>query len=347
MGGIRTILLIGICAVCSAGCLTRQVGTDGKDFRQALLDMYTDQLMDNLVRASQNQPFVQLAYRNLIVTDGQLLKVNDSSEYDPATLTSVATATSALLVSMKGWTERFILGGSLERDRTMQFQADPVAGRSDIFDYYQAFAADPTLFCVSAKEPDCPVYIKRKGADRWFWVPADAGGVFLQLALKTTFMLGPETPPPVYYSTRIVRFEPQYVDGWPYQPPPQPARYDANGSLMHPPAYTNSWHVYKYAVTVDPAVPNDFQQGHDELLIALNDCRVIKLRVAPNNNTNQTVATLKTESTYPLDPAVLTGRPAKFYSSAKPNLNASAKSLDQQRLDAAVATFRSYRGQQR
>src|SRR5579864_4445849 len=50
-----------------SGCLSQQVASDGRGIRQAMIDLYTDQAMDNLVRAKEAQPFVQLAYNNLAI----------------------------------------------------------------------------------------------------------------------------------------------------------------------------------------------------------------------------------------------------------------------------------------
>src|SRR6184192_3320036 len=49
-----------------SGCTARQVGRDTNCFRVAVCDLYTEQAMDNLIRAKTYQPFVQLVYRDLL-----------------------------------------------------------------------------------------------------------------------------------------------------------------------------------------------------------------------------------------------------------------------------------------
>ncbi len=44
--------------------------------------MYSDQVMDNLVRAHSGLPFVQLAYRDLFVSDDDTLSGTASVEQD-------------------------------------------------------------------------------------------------------------------------------------------------------------------------------------------------------------------------------------------------------------------------
>ena len=45
----------------------RSFRNDGNQVRRALLDMYEDQAMDNLIRAHENLPFVQLNYHDVLV----------------------------------------------------------------------------------------------------------------------------------------------------------------------------------------------------------------------------------------------------------------------------------------
>src|SRR5438046_1026750 len=47
-----------------SGCAVYDLHRDQDQMRQALLDLYTDQIMDNLIRASNGMPIVQLDYSN-------------------------------------------------------------------------------------------------------------------------------------------------------------------------------------------------------------------------------------------------------------------------------------------
>lgn len=249
-------LTLAALTIASSGCFLHQVANDGINFRQSLLDMYTDQIMDNLIRASQNRPFAQLSYRNLIVTDFQMSKCSISDEADPTNSHTLAATTGALLTSMHSFTDKVVFGVNMERDRTMEFTSDPVTGKNDVYEYYLAFASDPTLFRVSKQEPGCGFQIKKKSGDQWYWVPADAGGVFLQLALKTTFMRGTETPPPVFWETRIVSMEP----GWGSDAPAHPAESQ-----------------FKYTFTFQDPVPNDNAPSGFHMVVELDDCRELSI----------------------------------------------------------------------
>jgi hypothetical protein len=203
----RSSLLLASLVFCS-GCLARQVAKDGKDFRQSLLDLYTDQLMDNLIRARSGQPFVQLAYSSLIVQDfnSAAATVMDTPSRQSVRGFDLTKGMATSLARTFGNMFNFTGGDRLEK--TLSFHADPVTDKNDIYEYYLAFALDPSLFVVTDKAPPCPVHIMRKCKGKYYWVPKEAGGVFLELALKTTFMRGPETaPPPLAWEVKIAKVE--------------------------------------------------------------------------------------------------------------------------------------------
>src|SRR5262249_28510830 len=160
------------------------VAADGRNFRQALLDMYTDQAMDNLINAANNHAFVQLDYHGMIVTDTQTIKASIADESDPTSMKSFSRKTGALLISLHTYTNKLLYGGTFDCNRQMQVTGDPVVGKSDIYDYYIAFARDPGLFFVSDQKPCAPVHLCKKHGCQWYWVPPDAAGVFQQLVLR-------------------------------------------------------------------------------------------------------------------------------------------------------------------
>src|SRR5690349_14841759 len=76
----RTLTAVGCCLFVLPGCLARQVARDGRDLRGAIQDLYTDQVMDNLIRAYEGLPFVQLAYHDLVVQDANSLTASAMSD---------------------------------------------------------------------------------------------------------------------------------------------------------------------------------------------------------------------------------------------------------------------------
>src|SRR5262245_37030957 len=200
---ILTIALAGGWLVFTSGCLSRQVANDGMSFRQALLEMYTDQAMDNLIRARNNMPFVQVAYRNLLVQDTDRLsgKVDTTQTVGASRDQTFATAVSAVV--RRSLQNVYALGGSASRDRQMSFYADPITDKNDIYEAYLLFAHNPELLMVSDHKPTCNVHLLRKKDHQYYRIPVEAGPAFLDLVLRTAFMRGPETAPPGYYDVKI------------------------------------------------------------------------------------------------------------------------------------------------
>jgi hypothetical protein len=196
---VIAVALVGLLPI---GCLHRQVARDGIGSRQAVLDVYTDQIMDNLIRARKGLPFVQLTYRDILVQDLDSVNagVGDTigSEADKSFGAVLFTGV------VRKWTNSLAPTAAAKRDRTISFHADPVTDKNDIYEYYLAFASDPTLLVESDSKPEGPVHIARRCGKTWYYVPCEAAGVFLQLALKTTFMRGPEKlPGPDYFEANI------------------------------------------------------------------------------------------------------------------------------------------------
>jgi hypothetical protein len=331
MRACRSVALLGIYCLLATGCLARQVAADGKNFRQALLDMYTEQLMDNLIKARNNQPFLQVDYKGLLVTDTQTVKANISDESDPSTSRSIARKTGAIFTAMHGYTNKLFFGGSFDLKRDMQIGADPVTGKTDIYDYYMAFANDPDLFYVTAEKPRCPHHIAKKCGRNWYWVPVEASGVFLQLALRTTVMRGPDTPPPILWSTTLTKLSP---------------RYDENGISL---ADTEN----KYVATFTTALDNDkgfatvsLANGKKEKLALFKLDTMPYVAIKKNQpeipNTSKTSSVLYVvfdQKAAKTTVESFANRPAQIYLPDHPDLTVPL-SVDAQRLQNALVNYR-------
>src|SRR5947209_17161836 len=109
MPRVAAALALVTCCL-TTGCLSRQVEADGRNFRHALLEMYTDQVMDNLVCAYNEQPFVQVAYRALVVTDTQTVKGNLGNEVDPSNSKSLIQGTATIVAIAHAYTDHLFFG---------------------------------------------------------------------------------------------------------------------------------------------------------------------------------------------------------------------------------------------
>src|SRR5258708_623877 len=58
------VFAVLLCCNTSIGCVVPELRNDQDKIRSALLDLYTNQIIDNLIRASDGMPIIQLDYTN-------------------------------------------------------------------------------------------------------------------------------------------------------------------------------------------------------------------------------------------------------------------------------------------
>jgi hypothetical protein len=193
------VLLSLFAALAADGCLARQFARDGTSVQEAVADIYTDQAMENLIRARNNLPFVQLKFSGINVSDTDDLNLPLSVKQTVATARSLFTPTA-----MRTLTNEYDATITGDRKRVMALNADPVTDQNDVYERYLAFACQPSLLICSDKPPRGHVHIVRKWRGKYYWIPCEAGPAFLDLVLKTALMRGPETVPPGFYAVKIL-----------------------------------------------------------------------------------------------------------------------------------------------
>jgi hypothetical protein len=300
----------------SSGCLSRQVTADGTSLRLILVDLYTEQAIDNLIRAYENQPFVQLTYTQVGVTDkdNATAAVTGGDAAFTRDLSSDLTKGAAGAVKKTAFAGKIPIGFSGQRDRTLGFQADPVTDRNDIYEDYLAFARNPAFFQVSDHDPGCDAHIKRRCGSRWYWVPEYAGNEFMQLVQRTSFAPPPSAPAEVFWETGIVTVHPHF---------------NAKGQRLE----------NKFELTLLRPVPND-----DGLLrVTLRDGRKRWLTVNPiledvngplvrGTLTLRLLVQFNAKTLPPDEEALLPGATASFLSQNYPNPTPRAAADTNQRI---------------
>jgi hypothetical protein len=241
------LFFILISAVVSGGCLGRQFARDGSSVQEAVADVYTDQAMENLIRARNNLPFVQLKFSGINVSDTDDLTVSGSLKQTVQTVGDLFVA-----AGMRTLTNEYDATGTGDRKRTMSLNADPVTDQNDVYARYLAFAGDPNLLVCSDERPRCPVHVLRKWHKKYYWIPCEAGPAFMDLVLKTALMRGPETAPPAAYQVKILDL---------LDVTPAPRGIDSTTAT----------------VVFDNAVPN----GQGSLVVDLDDGRRVRASLLP------------------------------------------------------------------
>ncbi|MGA2064574.1 MAG: hypothetical protein ABSG86_06385 [Thermoguttaceae bacterium] len=164
--------------------------------------------MDNLVRAHENQLFVQLSYTDLNVNDKDVSIAQATGGQLSFTRSNTTDLTKAAPLQMTRaamFAGAFPFAANSTGDRTLSFKATPVTDQNYVYEEYLAFAKNSDLFMASPQPPTCHCHVSRKCGDKWYWVTDAGASAFMQLVLRTAF--GPDQPSTGLWSTTIDKVE--------------------------------------------------------------------------------------------------------------------------------------------
>src|SRR5262249_18479938 len=134
--------------LCGPGCRSAHLKMDQDCMRAALLDLYTNQIMDNLIRASNGYPIVQLDYSDITGTVTQ----NANASYGGNQ--TLQTARNELgVTTLRQFTNFFeySIGGSQENQLTIT--ANPVLNNNEVYNAYLEYLEKPERFIASDEPP--------------------------------------------------------------------------------------------------------------------------------------------------------------------------------------------------
>lgn len=168
--------IASICVVflgATIGCRAHQIQHDQDRIRVAIMDMYSNQIMDNLIRAHDGHPFVQVDYTS--VTGQITQEANGTLE------------STFLKGAYSPW--NLHLGGN--QNNQLSINAAPVLDNDEVYFAYLRFARDPDKFIVSCEAPP-------KGAahvcvccnEQFYWVPTGEADAYQALAMAVTVTRG-------------------------------------------------------------------------------------------------------------------------------------------------------------
>jgi hypothetical protein len=198
-------LLVLIAMAAGAGCRTQQLAKDQDQFRHRLLDLYTNQVMDNLVRVDQGLPIVQLDYSKIT---GTITQNGMGSYTSTQTLMNSKTLVVPTVVRtlMHAFTNTATFNPSAYQTNVLTVTADPVVDHNEVYNAYLEFASQEKSPGRLMKSCDPPpkgsAHFVQKCGDMYYWIPMDFKYEFLRLAMITTVMRGqPLTIPQMFDDT--------------------------------------------------------------------------------------------------------------------------------------------------
>jgi hypothetical protein len=209
-GGMRlmkrmTFLLPLLLVLGAPGCRSAQLAQDQDQFRARLLDLYTNQIMDNLVRADQGLPIVQLDYSKVTGTITQNGMLSFTS-------TQTTTNTKMLVIPtvVQTLTHSFMNAAAFNptgyQTNALTVTADPVVDHNEVYDAYLEFLCKQPPRLVHTPEPPdpCAAHLVRRCGNLYYWVPIEYKYEFLKLALVTTVQRGQPLSIPDKFENTVV-----------------------------------------------------------------------------------------------------------------------------------------------
>lgn len=203
LSGLR-LSVVALLAV-SAGCRVAQVQQDHDQFRAALVEMTTNQVMDNLIRAYNGLPIIQLDYTRATGTITQRADAGiggSQTVSDSRVAAAVATFSRAITTAIS-----YSIAGQQTNQLTVT--AEPVLNNNEVYDAYLEFLAanderGPRLIATFEPPPCEAAHIVKKCGKTYYWIPVDFKYDFLELALATTVQRGQPLSLPESFERTVV-----------------------------------------------------------------------------------------------------------------------------------------------
>jgi hypothetical protein len=199
------IILVPSLAV-MGGCRSQQLGYDQNQFRQVLLEMQEDQLMDNLIRAKNRMPLLHLDYTNITgtVTHSGTASVGGGPVGTRTTTFVKPTATTAGGSLVRVASQAFTYGVNASQISQLTVTANPIVDNSGVYLAYLNFVERPGRLLQSCDPPPPgAAHIVRQSGKEFYWVPVEYRNEFLEIALRTNGVRTDPSDAAAFYEANI------------------------------------------------------------------------------------------------------------------------------------------------
>jgi hypothetical protein len=189
----RHFLFVLAVIVAADGCAVRALNRDQDQIRSALLDLYTNQIMDNLIRAHNGMPIIQIDYTNaqgtVTVKGTGMLSGGGSSSH-----AAIVTTMRNIMGLLTG-----------EASNQVTVVGTPVTTHNEVYNAYLEYLSLPgSLMVTDCPPPPHTAHLCRHDGDCYYWIPREYSRQFLRLSLLTTAERGQALlPPGEFYAVTI------------------------------------------------------------------------------------------------------------------------------------------------
>src|ERR1700722_4780669 len=140
---MRRLVLVALCCLGTLGCVVEQLRNDQDKIRLTLLDLYTDQLIDNLIRASNGLPFIHLDYGTAQATVQSIDTTMDSDTYAKTIMNALTTAATTSMMRTRMAVNTFMGSANHDNKEVVAVTATPLTTSVDAYNAYLQFLALP------------------------------------------------------------------------------------------------------------------------------------------------------------------------------------------------------------
>lgn len=182
---VKRILFCLYISLSLLGCRSVQLGIDQSNMRDTLLNLYQEQVLDNLVRTHLNYPILQIDYSNITGTVGQTASGNLGQTNTKTNNTPMQGATGAVFNKVRTYVLSY--GGSTSQTSQLTMTGQPVINEDSV---YQAYVDALKKYPDIIKRADGPLrrgeyHLTHQFQGVTWYVPTERAPEFFKLYLAT------------------------------------------------------------------------------------------------------------------------------------------------------------------
>lgn len=229
-----------------AGCRSVELAHDQDHIRAAVMELHTNQIMDNLIRYRQGLPILQLDYLHMTgtVTDTKTGSLGGTQTL--VTNKSLTVPTTALTIG-RMFTNVFTWNALATKVNQLTITAEPVTSSPEVYKAYQKFMKDPSHLIMTPEPPPPGQALQIRSVamcggescSHWkhhpvayYWVPCAYRDEFRELALRAVAMRGAAAQTSPVFEVSVTGYDPDLT-------------------LVNPDKRT-----YRVKITLDKKIPN-------------------------------------------------------------------------------------------
>ncbi len=209
----RMVPVFLLLSMCAPGCRSQQLANDQDHIRNAVLELHTNQIMDNLIRVRKGLPIIQLDYQHMTGTITQTANAGVNGSQTTNTTRSntfLGNPAKSFPIFSRMFSNFFAYNVSGSQVNQLTVNAEPVLTNPEVYDAYLDFlrvkehlieSVDPpspeeALLVRTREKGGCGSRCSRRKHHHevYYWVPCIYKDDFFKMALYSVALRGSPVP---------------------------------------------------------------------------------------------------------------------------------------------------------